>query len=306
MAAGPLGWALLAVDILKSKTARRIILWIGIVFLSLGLLAFLLVIALFNTKRHFGPDTSGGVERTEITNKSLPAQAGNDKGQAVVTGLDTIDASINAAQQIVNANPSLPNASEINTKLNQIKTLRRDTETKAYGASQDQAKQLLLYRQILADISLLLDGDAATKRDMLQMMIEDSSSGIALESASICAPSRDIRNLAVTGKLLNSLIKIAELSKSNGKTATLTCLVTGYRDLTDGAYHGYPMCKNQDGTTLALSGREQDIAAHCNGRAADFGGDWEALLALIKDNSTELGLEIIEGAGDHLHIEVQP
>ncbi len=306
---GPVGWIALAVAatvaLLKSKKISRILLWIGIILIVLAILTFVIVAGLFQQKKHFGADVRGGVERTDIVNQSLPAQASNDKGQAVVTGLDLVDKSIAGAEKTLASNPNFPNTSRIKELLNNLKNLRRDTETKSYGASIDQSKQLKHYRQILADLALALDSDAAAKRDSLQTLIE-SSSGITIADAHTCAPARDISNLAVSGKLLGAMIKIAELAKANNTTASLTCLVTGYRDLTDGAYRGYPMCTNQDMSNPALTERQHNIGVHCNGRGADFGGDWESLSALIKANASQLGIETVLESQDHLHIEVLP
>ncbi len=263
------------------------------------------MLGFFGQKKHYGPDLRGGVERTDITNQSLPAQASNDKGQAVVTGLDTVDESITAAQKLLADNPNFPNSAKIKELLQTLKGLRRDTETKSYGASIDQAKQLKQYRQVLADLALALDADAAAKRDTLKKMLE-TSDGITISDWHTCAPARDISNIAVTGKLLDTLIKIAGVAKANNTTATITCLVTGYRDLTDGAYHGYPMCTNQDTTNPALTERQRNIGVHCNGRGVDFGGDWQALSTALKDKTAELGIETLLEASDHLHIEVLP
>lgn len=302
---GPLGWVVLGIDILKSKTIRRIILWSGVVILILAIFPFLLVLVFKQSKSHYGPDISGGVNRTALVSKSVPAQVSKDKGQLVVTGLASIDQSIEGAEKIVAKNSSLARSGPVGASLNALEALKTETESKAFADSRVVAEQLKKYRQILADLAVALDDDAAANQASLKTAIKNSD-GMTIGEAHTCAPGRDIDNFAISGKMFQSLIKIGQAAKAAGLTAQLTCLVTGYRDTTEARAIDAPDCLSTENKNPSLTPRQHTIATHCNGRGADFGGDFKPLYDIALAKSDELGLSAVLDAQDHLHIEVLP
>lgn len=308
-AAGPAGWVVLAAQIaaaaLTSKTGKKIILWTGIVLISIALFTIVLVLAMFQAKNHFGPDLTGGIKPVPVNDTSIPALASANKGKLVVTNLDTIDQSIAAAEGILKANPTIANASRIRELLTKIKDMRRDTESKAYSSNEEQAGQLKQYRQILEDLALAIDPDAASKQTALLDRI-NRSEGIIASQTRACAPVRDLENLAVTGSLIKAVNDVADVAKANNLTAQLRCLVTGYRDLVGGNNEDHPMCGTIDSETAKITdGHKKNIATHCHGRGADFGGDFEALFTALEPKAATLGITLTK-TEDHLHIEVQP
>lgn len=276
--------------------------WIAAIVVAVILIVLIVAIAagLFAQKRHFGADLGGAVRLTQTTDKLVPAQAGRDKGQLVELNLDSIDTAITQAKAVVTAHPALGANGRVNALLDELKNLRRETESKAYANGEESARQLGRYRQILADLALALDPDVAGAQTTILARL-DAGDGIALDEAHTCAPRRDIENLVVTGRLLAVMAGLADIAKANHLTAHVTCLVTGYRDLGRG---DYPMCLNNPAANLPE--REHDIAVHCAGRAADFGGDYLALSSVVGDQAAILKLAVVQVAGDHLHIEVTP
>ncbi len=310
-ATGPVGWAILAVDIarqvVQSGLFWKILMWIGVVLVAIGVFIHLLAAGTRQQVQTNGPQPGGATAVQPESAKSYNAAvAANQIGVFMPASLASITQFSKGVHQLLSAPPSGAHVAEAEAALQQIDQIKAETEGNTYRSDQKIEGELATrLKTAVQNLYNALYPGRKPLRDKVWNLAFPSQPGqsarIHLESGGGCSPKQDLQGLGLSENLLRVIVAASEQSP-----ITIKCLVTGHRKFV--GYppdSGYPRCgdlRNNEQAHVPISVSQ---SYHCTGRAIDIGAN-SSVQRYLELHRTELHIRYmqLEMHPLHLHIEV--